>query len=650
MRGSIVYFISFSVLLILLFNYKKNEKKVNGFSYFIFCFLLVWCYEAVGAGLLNLFSVPINLFSVAICNIVATATLWILHKRNGMQKQQYYWECKDFIVAAVITIATLVIAYSRFGGWFEVFRFKSGDGSIHLMWAEEVVRTGKINSMYFQKLRDSLMLMFITPFLGTISYYKVFLAFQTFLFALSGITFWALIEDRLNSLPRKIVGAVLTIVYMLGYPLNNMMYGFTYWGTSILLIAFIIYLFKVYRNNNISFNQLMIVAFFANTALCVCYVYFAPVVFGCQFLFIWGERKGYWKEKILYTVFPLFLAGVLCIVYVYFGIFSGVVSEKTQVAEVETAIEVEDATKVEDAVEVESTAKVEISTEIETGAEVKADTEVETSAELKTEPTPEEVTLEEWDGSITTGLAINGLSYYDLYSNFVLLIPFILLYFWNVISKRKTDEYTLMTILTVGIQFILYLMGYISLYYYNKNYNLLWLLCFAIMARVIADMDNSQNQFLIAYGIMCSILFAGTLIHVDERLRERDSSMCLDERASAYFDLISANLDTVTDRYNSVKMSPLEQELCNEAAKLTKEGYSVAWVSEQPRFDDFYAITNQIPTWTWDLQMEYSLVENKQVDYALVSRNKNGVYCNEEYVDNQNRVFENAYGYIIEVK
>ena len=170
------------------------------------------------------------------------------------------------------------------------------------------------------------------------------------------------------------------------------------------------------------------------------------------------------------------------------------------------------------------------------------------------------------------------------------------------------------------------------------------------MIRVIANTEKTQNQFLIAYGLMCSILFAGTLIHVDERLRERDSSMTLEDRAAAYFNLVSTNLDTVTDRYNEIKMSPLEQELCNEAAKLTKEGYSVAWVCEWSRFDDFYAITNQIPTWTWDLEEEYSKVDNKQVDYALVSRYKNGVYCDEEYVDNQKRVFENDYGYIIEVR
>ena len=211
MIGSILYFISVSALLIILFSYKKNEKKVNGVSYFVFSFLLVWCYEAVGAGLLNLLNVPINLFSIAICNILACVVVWIFHKRKGLQKQQYYWEWKDFIAVIVFVIVTLLIAYLRFGGWFEIFRFKSGDGSIHLMWAENVVRNGKIESMYFQKLRDALLLMFVTPFMDTTLYYKVFLAFQTFLFALSGITFWALIEEELSSLPRKIVGLILTI-------------------------------------------------------------------------------------------------------------------------------------------------------------------------------------------------------------------------------------------------------------------------------------------------------------------------------------------------------------------------------------------------------------------------------------------------------
>lgn len=628
MVGSILYFISFIVLLISLFSYKKNEKRVNGVSYFVFSFLLVWCYEATSAGLLNLFHVPINLISVSICDIIATVILLMLYIKGGKEKQKYYWDYKDMAAVVVVAAVSLLISYSRYSGWFEVFRFKSGDGSIHLMWAEDVVRTQTIGSMYFQKLRDGLNLMFITPFLGTLYYYKVFLAFQTFLFALSGVTFWALIGEELRSLPKKIIGLILTIIYMLGYPLNNMLYGFTYWGTSILLVTLILYLFKEYRSGNVSSLQLMIAAFFANTALCVCYVYFAPVLFGAQFLYIWGERKGFWKEKILYTAFSLFLAGVLCIVYVYFGIFTSVSAPEP---ELEAKV-VSEVASVENEVVAEA-----VSTERD-------------SVEDVTQP---EVATTGWDGSIISGLAIPGVSYYDLYSNFVLLIPFVLVYLWNTLCKRKLDEYIVVFVLTlgyIGAQFLLYIMGFISLYYYNKNYNLLWLLCFAIMVRVIADIDKSQQQFLVAYGLMCTILFAGSLIHVDEQLRERDESMCLEDRAAAYFNLIHTNLDAVTDRYNEIKMSPLEQELCNEAAKLTKAGYSVAWVCDWPRFDDFYAITNQIPTWTWDLEIEYSMVENRAVDYALVRRDKQDVYCNPEYVDNQKRVFENAYGYIIEVR
>lgn len=647
MFGSIIYVISFSILLILLFIYKKNEKKVNGISYFVFSLLLVWCYEAVTAGLVNLANIPINLLSVSVCDFVASVILLIVFMKKGRQKQEYYWKYEDFVAIAVVTFIAVMIAYYRFDGWFEIFRFKTGDGANHLVFAEDVIRTGNIDSMFFQKLRDSLLLSLIEPVLGTTCYYKIFLAFQTFLFALSGVTFWALIEDTLESLSKKVIGLVLVIIYMLGYPLNNLLYGFTYWGTSILLITLIIYLFKEYKKENISFRNLMIVAFFLNAAICVCYVYFAPIVFGAQFIYVWAERKNYRKEKILYTIFPLFLAGVFCIVYIYFGMFSSVFSAKVVVEEAgQTAIEETEQAAVEETGQ----------TAIEKTEQAVAE-ETEQAAIEETEQTQiekEEMSgWEDWDGSLVSGFAIPGIAYFDLYSNFVLLIPFLCIYFWNIHIKRRTDEYTLMTILTlayIGVQFLLCLKGFISIYYFSKNYNLLWFLCFAIMVKVIAELDSSQKQFLIAYGIMCGILFSGTLLHVDERLRDRDPNMCLPERSSAYYDIISKNLDTVTDRYNEIKMSPLEQELCNEAAKLTKAGYSVAWVADRSRFDDFYAITNQIPDWRYDLEVEYSKVENRLVDYALVSRDKYGVDCDEEYVDNQKRVFENDYGYIIEVR
>lgn len=627
MLGTVLYLITFSALLFFLFNYKKTENSINGVSYFIFSFLLVWCYEAVAAGLLNLIHIPINLISVSICDIVAAAVLAIIHIKSGKEKQEYYWDYKDFIAIAVVLIVALVIAYSRYGGWFEVFRFKSGDGANHLVMAESVVRAEKIDAMYFQKFRDAIALNFFAPFLGIVNYYKIFLASQTFLFALGGITFWALIEEELKTWSHKVIGLVLTIIYMLGYPLNNMLYGFTYWGTSILLITFLLYIFREYKKNNISFGKLMLIAFWVNTSLCVCYVYFAPVVFGAQFIYIWYEKKIFVKEKLWYTAFPLFISGVFCIIYVCFGLFTPVASSKKEVndnqkAGYENVIEAED-------VEVDN-------------QESKNLAESESGESEKTENTR----------GVTFRLSMYGLSYYDLYSNFVLLVPFVFVYLWDVFRKRKFDEYILAILLTVGyigVQFILYLMGYISLYYYNKNYNLLWLLCFAIMIRVISNTEKSQNQFLIAYGLTCAMLLAGTLIHVDEKLKERDKDLCLGDRAGAYFNLISTNLDVVTDRYNEIKMSPGEQELCNIAAELTQSGYSVAWVAEWPRFDDFYAITNQKTNWKYDLEEEYSKVENKTVDYALVSRNKNGVYCDAEYVDNQKRIFENWYGYIIEV-
>lgn len=627
MLGTFFYFISFNILLLLLFRFKKNEKKVNGVSYFVFSILLVWCYEAVAAGVLNLVHIPINLITVSICDIIGIVALFIAYVKRGKEKQKYYWDYKDFIAAAVVLIVALSIAYSRYGGWFEVFRFKSGDGANHLVMAESVVRTEKIDSMYFQKFRDAIALNFFAPFLGIVNYYKIFLASQTFLLALSGITFWALIEEELKTLSYKVIGLVITIIYMLGYPLNNMLYGFTYWGTSILLITFLLYVFREYKKNNISFGKLMLIAFLINTSLCICYVYFAPVAFGAQFLYIWYEKKICVKEKIWYTAFPLFISGVFCIIYVCFGLFTPVSSSKSETIENQKD-SYENVTEIQ-VVEGDN-------------QELENPVESENGETEKTENTR----------GVASRLSMPGVSYYDLYSNFVLLVPFIFLYLWNALGKRKFDEYILAFILTVvyiELQFILYYMGYISLYYYNKNYNLLWLLCFAIMVRVISNTEKSQNQFLVAYGLTCAVLFAGTLIHIDEKLQERDLYMCLEDRAGAYFNLISTNLDVVTDRYNEIKMSPGEQELCNIAAELTQSGYSVAWVAEWPRFDDFYAITNQKSNWKYDLEEEYSKVENKTVDYALVSRNKNGVYCNVEYVDNQKRIFENWYGYIIEV-
>lgn len=102
-----------------------------------------------------------------------------------------------------------------------------------------------------------------------------------------------------------------------------------------------------------------------------------------------------------------------------------------------------------------------------------------------------------------------GYIYRNSYSNFILFLPFVILYFFNNIRKKQIDfnMMLLMTILLyIGFIFILYKVELISAYYMFKNYYILWLIMIYITNACIVELCNTKK------GTYVAVIF--TLIYI----------------------------------------------------------------------------------------------------------------------------------------
>jgi len=123
----------------------------------------------------------------------------------------------------------------------------------------------------------------------------------------------------------KLFGFLLTILYVLGYPLNNMIFGFFYLGLGVTLICGLIYLSDCYVYNEISKKLNIILIGIIMCCIILCYSLFAPVAFISVFVLLilqFKKENRLWTQNFFITIaLTILLPGLIGIYYGYFNFF-----------------------------------------------------------------------------------------------------------------------------------------------------------------------------------------------------------------------------------------------------------------------------------------------------------------------------------------
>lgn len=320
---SVFYLISVAILFSGLFLFKKSDRPLKSATWFIASMMLFLCINVFAASIINLIHIPINLLTMGIFNCIAGGGLWflILVKK---QRQRYTLELFDWVSVALIAGVAITCGIIQFGTSLTP-QYITSDPSVHMKMAMNIINTQSVSEMFFGPLNNALFMSIGMPFVHTLSAVKFFILSEFGMFALHGWVFYILINRFSKNLFTKIFSVVVTVLYMLGYPLNNMIFGYNYLGTGVTVLAFLLFLADAYYKREVHRRIVIPSLMLACLGLFLCYMLFMPFAYVALFLLVaWDyfQQKKLITWEMVRTQLEIFLLPVIIgLIYCFFGWF-----------------------------------------------------------------------------------------------------------------------------------------------------------------------------------------------------------------------------------------------------------------------------------------------------------------------------------------
>ena len=328
--GSIFFVVAFALLFMGVFQYKKSDEALNGVSWLILSFVGILCYGATTMGLLNMLYVPINIITTGIVYLITGVLLQFLIKKQNV-KQVYKWEKYDFIYMAILTLIIFIIGGSYFSAEIRLMYYNS-DAAVHFKNAMAVVRTEYMQSMYFAPLHTALIIETAMPFIKEVNLYKIYILTDVAMLLLELSFYMVVIREYVKTRAMKVIALILVVVYMMGYPLNSFLFSFYYWGMGVMVMAFALYMLRMYICKKIDRNIAVLGMMLGCAALPITYTAFGPIVYIAMFItlaFVQAREGKLVTWKNVFLALKVFLLPT-CIA-IYYCVFTILVAANVTV-------------------------------------------------------------------------------------------------------------------------------------------------------------------------------------------------------------------------------------------------------------------------------------------------------------------------------
>ncbi len=304
---SIFFVLAYGIAFSEFFLVKKREEACQGMLWIVLTIVLLMGYHTLIAAMCKLVSGIFSMPLIALGDLSIGGVCWQRILKTN-QKQLYYFDRLDGIVCGVLSIVVLYFTYREFTFSFHL-GYITSDPGVHYGLAMNALRYGETTGMFFAEINNALFIGVFAPFLSSLIYcYKMFILADVLMFLLSGCIFYVLIKEYLRVKYQMILGVFAIVLYMIGYPLNNMLFGFIYLGMSVTVIAYIMIVLKQYMDDAYDKRLLIAMLMIGVLSLVLCYMLFAPIIWFAVFACLCWY---YWKIQRLFTIQSVML--LLCV-------------------------------------------------------------------------------------------------------------------------------------------------------------------------------------------------------------------------------------------------------------------------------------------------------------------------------------------------
>ena len=323
-----------AVLVFLLL--KKSEEKQYIGMWLGISIMSISCLQVMIAGLFSLMHIPVNIVSLGICNTVfLLISGWLIYKSKSVQR--YIIEWCDIIFVIGVTLVVLLFWYKHYGTEFNI-HYLSVDPTAHFRHALYTVNNESVYGMFFAAIQNSILIELFSPILTPGTYYVAYIIGDVLYLWLAGIMFWAVIRKYMTNQFMKIAAVIVSFLYLFGYPLNVTIFGFSYFGLGITVIAYIIAVTEEYLEDSIPKKLSVFLMSLGCFGIFVSYVMFMPVVFFAVLLVIlikqYSQKKLISWETVRVGLGVFLIPTIMGLYYIYSGTFiNGHTAESTIVIE-----------------------------------------------------------------------------------------------------------------------------------------------------------------------------------------------------------------------------------------------------------------------------------------------------------------------------
>lgn len=505
--NSIIYLISFIILVTTFMLLKKSLNKQNVLMWIFLSFMLMFCYNSVVVFILSLFYIKSTLPILSIVNFLFSV-LFLLHIFKTKTIQKYYLKKFDLLAIFIIVLATIIIGYFRFGFPFKIV-YETCDPGTHFWTSMEFFResillnkaivTVDFSSRVFGSyVNMGIIFKIFYPYVGYINLYFIYILYDLFMLAMSGITFYFLIRYICKE-NKGLFSLIFSIIYFTGYPLNNMIFGFFYSGHVVTLICILILLYKFFDNKEISYKFNLIFLMIVNIGICFAYYLYLPILFVCEtiyFIYLKKnkqiDKKNLLKSFLLVIIFPLILT-LSYFVFPYIG---------------------------------------------------------------------------NNQHSAFYQLSLDGYFYNSYFSNFILFVPIIVYYIISMLKNKKLNfEMILLFSVIIFIIFIIILsiMNIAMQYYASKFFYTLWLVNFILIFDFYIKNDI-KKLYLNIYIASFLLVLIFTVFSIEDKLYDQNKSFGNRIESLNLLNVYNWNIDKI--KYSNITFTSDEIKIIKELYNL----------------------------------------------------------------------------------
>lgn len=620
----IIYLLSVLILIIAFVLVKKTEKEINIISFICISIVTFFCYNTFICYILTFFTIPITLWLLTLINLMISSVFVFLIKRTK-KIQKYTFNKIDIIYICIIALVTLIVSYMNFGFPFDV-NYETGDPSVHyltsMMFAEsDALLAGVEPQEVYGDLsvrktvsyvNSGLLMKCLCENIDSIESYNIFVWFGIFTFFLTGVSIFSAMRSFAKTKEHVFWAFIISLICILGYPLNSLLFGFEYLSIGLLIICVILDLINYYDKELLDLKLFIPIMALLNFGLFSAYYMFVPFIYPALWIYFCIQnycktKKIVTKELIVLLIVTLLIPFILGYIYhlapKIYAIF------------------------------------------IDRGLDV--GTAMNYSSHV-----------------VNTGLPVNGYIYVNFYSNMLMLLPLpIYLFIRNIKDKElKNNKFIFLLIFFIiafmGILFIGNSLEKVSIYYLCKNHFALWIILLYCNYKALVQLSKKGNYlprlFISVYiflMVICTI-FSNTEVEYVSYNRK--------ENVLTVMEIFGANKTILLDKAREFNQDELE--ILRYVKDNLDYNSKIEVIADENAYYWQYVLLDYVnkeeeyknkPGLQAELRIKWQILDEKinKVDY-IVYFNKSEKYkeLEDKLFENSEIIYENSSGGIIRYK